>query len=95
MIVATRSDKNDEELAINTVVGSDKYYKNDEALPDAHSARVDNSTGDEAISPACTMCAKCETHYEKMYAMPETNSTTKCSLFVLRFRMYKVCTLYS
>ena len=39
MIVATRSDKNDEELAINRVAGSDKNYKNDEALPDGHSAR--------------------------------------------------------
>ena len=79
MIVATGSDKNDEDLAINMVAGSDKNYKNDEALPDGHSARVDNSTGDDAISPTCTIYAKYETYYENMYGMPETNSTTTCS----------------
>ena len=57
MIVATESDKNDEELAINGVVGSEN----------------------DAVSPACTICAKCETYYKKMYGMPETNSTTTCS----------------
>jgi hypothetical protein len=59
MIVATESDKNDEELAINGVVGSEN----------------------DAVSPACTKCAKCETYYKKMYGMPETNSTTTCSLY--------------
>jgi hypothetical protein len=57
MMVATGSDKNDEELAIDRVVGSEN----------------------DAISTVCTMCAECESYYEKMYGMPETNFTTTCS----------------
>jgi hypothetical protein len=49
MIVATKSDKNDEELAINGVVGSEN----------------------DAVSPACTVCAKCETYYKKCTGCPK------------------------
>ena len=73
------SDKNDEELDSNWLAGSDKNDKNDVALPDGPSARVGNSTSDDAVSSACTICAECETYYETMYGMPETTSTTTCS----------------
>ena len=76
MIVAAGSDKNDEELAVKRLVGSNKNDKNDEELPDGPSARVGNSTSDDAVSSACTICAECETYYEKMYGVPETISTT-------------------
>ena len=67
-----------------TVAVSDE----DGELPDGLSARASNSTSG-AVSPARTICAECETYYEKMYGMPETISTTTRS-FVMRSKMYKV-----
>jgi hypothetical protein len=64
------------ELAMITVAGSDK---NDEDLPDGPSARAGDSTTDDTVSPVCTICAECETYYEKTYGMPEIISTTTCS----------------
>ena len=78
MIVAKRSDKNNEELVSNRLAKSDKNDKNGEALTDGPSAWVGNSTSGDKISLACTICAECGTNYEKMNEVPETNSTTMC-----------------
>ena len=55
--------------------GRTEHLTNDEELA------INGGMGSEndVVSPACTICAECETYYEKMYEIPETNSTTTCS----------------